>query len=67
MIWNGVLVQNHVAALGPTKHRELANYSDRTTRGPVTLQSHNSNVRFRNIWIRPLGAEATPQEPAEAK
>jgi len=50
--WNGVLVQNHQAALGPTEHRALANYSNKTTRGPVRLQNHGSHVRFRNLWIR---------------
>ncbi len=54
VIWNGVLVQNHTAALGPMRYRALANYDDQTTRGPVMLQYHNSAVRFRNIWIRPL-------------
>jgi len=67
VIWNGVLVQDHVAALGPTKHRALANYDDKTTRGPVTLQSHNSNVRFRNIWIRPLREAEISMEPVEAR
>jgi len=51
---NGVLVQNHTAALGPTRHRLLATYDNLATRGPVMLQYHNSAVRFRNIWIRPL-------------
>ena len=50
--WNGVLVQNHQAALGPTEHRTLANYSNKTTCGPIRLQNHGSHVRFRNLWIR---------------
>ena len=57
VLWNGVLVQNHQAALGPTKHRALATYdspSAKRTNGPVVLQLHGSNVHFRNIWIRPL-------------
>jgi hypothetical protein len=54
VVWNGVVVQNHTAALGPTVWRKLANYNDKTTRGPITLQYHGSNVRYRNIWIRPL-------------
>jgi len=54
VFWNGVLVQNHTASLGPTKHRALANYEDQTARGPIMLQSHGSAVRFRNIWVRPV-------------
>ncbi|MGA2069626.1 MAG: DUF1080 domain-containing protein [Thermoguttaceae bacterium] len=52
--WNGVLVQYHKASLGPTRHREVARYDSRETTGPITLQYHNSAVRFRNIWVRPL-------------
>ena len=57
LFWNGVLVQNHQAALGPTQHRALATYDSskaKTTNAPVVLQFHGSAVRFRNIWIRPL-------------
>lgn len=55
--WNGVLVQNHKASLGPMKHRALATYDSLATTGPLLLQYHNSAVRFRNIWIRPLKVE----------
>jgi uncharacterized iron-regulated protein len=61
--WNGVLVQDHVASLGPTKHRAVATYDDFDSTGPVTLQYHNSAVRFRNIWIRPL--EVKPVSSAD--
>ena len=57
VFWNGVLVQNHQAALGPTRHRALATYDSKNTTGPVALQLHGSAVRFRNIWIRPLKLE----------
>jgi hypothetical protein len=67
VIWNGVLVQDHVAALGPTQHRKLANYDDKTTRGPVMLQSHNSGVLFRNIWIRPLSSDQAPAGPGATR
>jgi hypothetical protein len=53
--WNGVLVQNHQASLGPVKHREVADYTNKTTRGPIKLQNHGSHVRFRNLWVRTLG------------
>ncbi len=52
--WNGVLVQYHKASLGPMKHRAVATYDSRETTGPIALQFHNSAVRFRNIWVRPL-------------
>jgi hypothetical protein len=57
IFWNGVLVQNHVAALGPTRHKELATYDNKATTGPVMLQYHGSHVHFRNVWIRPIKSQ----------
>ena len=54
VLWNGIVVQNHQSALGPTRHRALAKYDNKTTSGPVMLQLHGSALRYRNIWIRPL-------------
>jgi 3-keto-disaccharide hydrolase len=54
VFWNGVLVQDHRASLGPVKHRALATYDSKATKGPIALQQHGSAVRFRNIWVRPL-------------
>ena len=56
VVLNGVLIQDHQALLGPTRHRQLATYDNQATRGPVMLQYHGSEVRFRNLWIRPLAA-----------
>lgn len=52
---NGVLVQQNVALVGPTSHRVRAPYEAHDDRLPLSLQDHGQPVRFRNIWIRPLG------------
>jgi len=54
VIHNGVLVQNHTAFLGPTKHKVNTTYEFHEPKGPIKLQYHGSPVRFRNIWIRNL-------------
>ncbi len=39
----------------------------KTSVGPVFLQDHDSPVRFRNVWIKPLDDQArTYQPPSEA-
>ncbi len=54
---NGVLVQCHQEILGATGHKILPAYKPGVTQGPVQLQEHGSNVRFLNIWIRPVMLE----------
>ena len=57
IIHNGVLVHHHQALLGPTGHRVLSSYdSPHPSTGPLKLQDHGDPVRYRNIWIRPIGA-----------
>ncbi len=56
VVHNGVLVHHHQAAMGPTGHRIAASYDvPHGPQGPLMLQDHRNPVRFRNIWIRPLG------------
>jgi len=57
VLHNGVLVQNHTAILGATMHKALPAYGSPAAEGPISLQSHGSAVRFRNIWIRPLKSD----------
>jgi hypothetical protein len=57
VIHNGVLVQDHVAIMGPTEHRKRPPYHVTPEKLPLRLQDHDHPVRFRNIWIRELHEE----------
>ena len=53
VLHNGVLVHHRQKAIGPTGHKNLANYeSPHNPTGPLQLQDHGNPVRYRNIWIR---------------
>ncbi len=53
VLHNGVLVQNHVQLSGTTSYVGYPTYTPHGCE-PILLQDHNSDVRFRNIWVRPL-------------
>jgi len=58
LLYNGVLVQDHVPVTGSRACNPEP--------GPLLLQDHyhpeapNTPIRFRNIWVRPLGERARP-------
>ena len=68
VLQNGVIVQNHYELIGMTDGinaalpwRSLSKYPE--PHAPevfIELQDHNNPVRFRNIWVRRIGGEASP-------
>ncbi len=58
VIHNGVVTHHRQAYLGPTGHKQVANYDKVLEKGPIKIQDHGNPVRFRNIWVRELNLEA---------
>lgn len=50
---NGVLIQNHVKIKGPTTAYNKS-IPETAERGPLLLQDHDNEVKYRNIWTRGL-------------
>jgi hypothetical protein len=61
---NGILVQDNVTLTGPTGWLQQKPYEAHADEMSLKLQDHDSPVRFRNIWIRPL---ATPDHLKKIK
>jgi hypothetical protein len=55
LLHNGVVVHNKRELLGGTGHRRINDYRPHPPKGFLELYEHGNPVRFRNIWIRPLG------------
>jgi len=60
VLHNGVIVHNRKELLGGTNHRQIMAYKPHPPKGYIQLYEHNNPVRFRNIWIRPLGEYDKP-------
>jgi hypothetical protein len=62
VFYNGVVVHSHKESMGPMVYRQVAKYTPHAAAEPLMLQDHNTPVRYRNIWIRPLGAYDQPEK-----
>lgn len=57
---NGVVVQNDVALTHATTAAKL---KEGPEPGPIYLQDHSNQVRYRNIWVLPRDAEREAARP----
>jgi hypothetical protein len=56
VLHNGVVIHHKKELIGNTGHRMVGNYDrPQPPKGYIELYEHGNPVRFRNIWIRPLG------------
>lgn len=55
VIHNGVLLHHRTQLAGRVFHKDPTRYDAHAPKLPLQLQDHRNPVRFRNIWIRPLG------------
>jgi hypothetical protein len=55
VLHNGILVQDDVEIKGTTVYEGEPEYAAHPSRDALRLQDHDNPVRFRNIWVRPLG------------
>ncbi len=61
VLHNGVVLHHRQEFNGPTGHQNVPQYFKYDGTGPIRLQDHGDPVRFRNIWIRPLGTYDRPE------
>ncbi len=62
VLHNGVLVQHNSELVGPTGWLRRQPYQAHPDKLPISLQDHGNPVRYRNVWVRELGADARRPE-----
>jgi hypothetical protein len=66
VLHNGLIVHNKRELLGGVTHKQILPWRKHGEKGFISLYEHGNPVRFRNIWIRPLGAEESADKTKEA-
>jgi len=56
VLHNGVVLHHRQAFIGRMAHRVVGTYAPHAPEEPLLLQNHGDPVRYRNIWVRRLGA-----------
>lgn len=62
VFWNGVMVHNHKASMGPTHYRHVPEYKPAPAEESLLLQNHGNKVRYRNVWIRRVQGYDVPEK-----
>lgn len=61
VLHNGLVLHHRKELIGNTPHQQVGTYSKpHPSKGYIELYEHGNPVRFRNIWIRPLGEYDKP-------
>ncbi len=67
LLHNGLIVHNKRELLGGITHRQVLPWKQHGEKGFIELYEHGNPVRFRNIWIRPLGEYDAADKKEAAK
>jgi hypothetical protein len=60
VLHNGLVLHHRREIMGNTQHRAAPAYGKPQEKGYIELYEHGNPVRFRNIWLRPLGEYDKP-------
>jgi hypothetical protein len=58
VLHNGVVVHNNRALIGETGWLSRPPFTAHQPKQPISFQDHGDPVRYRNVWVRPLGGDS---------